>query len=232
MRQVIAIGGGGFGRTQASNLIEQYILDQASNKRSPSICFIPTATGDLDPYVVNFYSVFSRLDCKPSHISFFKRTIDLEEHIAKQDIIFVGGGNTKSMLAVWKEWNLDKILKIAYERGTVMSGVSAGAICWFDQGLTDSWADELKIMPCMNFISGNCAPHYDEEPERRPATKKLLEKNVITSMYGIEGGAALHFIDETPAYTVRFAKNKNAYNVTLQDSEVSENPFEIRELTQ
>ena len=232
MRQVIAIGGGGFGRTQASNLIEQYILDQASNKSSPSICFIPTATGDLDPYVVNFYSVFSRLDCKPSHISFFKRTIDLEEHIAKQDIIFVGGGNTKSMLAVWKEWKLDKILKTAYERGAVMSGVSAGAICWFDQGLTDSWADELKIMPCMNFISGNCAPHYDEEPERRPATKKLLEKNVITSMYGIEGGAALHFIDEAPTYTVRFAKNKNAYNVTLQDSVVLENPFEVRELTQ
>ena len=232
MRQVIAIGGGGFGRTQASNLIEQYILDQASNKRSPSICFIPTATGDLDPYVVNFYSVFSRLDCKPSHISFFKRTIDLEEHIAKQDIIFVGGGNTKSMLAVWKEWKLDKILKTAYERGAVMSGVSAGAICWFDQGLTDSWADELKIMPCMNFISGNCAPHYDEEPERRPATKKLLEENIITSMYGIEGGAALHFIDEAPTYTVRFAKNKNAYNVTLQDSAVFENPFEVRELAQ
>jgi len=232
MRQVIAIGGGGFGRTQASNLIEQYILDQGSTKSSPSICFIPTATGDLDPYVVNFYSVFSKLDCKPSHISFFKRTIDLEEHIAKQDIIFVGGGNTKSMLAVWKEWKLDKILKTAYERGAVMSGVSAGAICWFDQGLTDSWADELKIMPCMNFISGNCAPHYDEEPERRPATKKLLEENIITSMYGIEGGAALHFIDEAPTYTVRFAKNKNAYNVTLQDRAVLENPFEVRELTQ
>ena len=232
MRQVIAIGGGGFGRTQASNLIEQYILDQAINKSSPSICFIPTATGDLDPYVVNFYSVFSKLDCKPSHISFFKRTIDLEEHIAKQDIIFVGGGNTKSMLAVWREWKLDKILKTAYERGAVMSGVSAGAICWFDQGLTDSWADQLKIMPCMNFISGNCAPHYDEEPERRPATKKLLEENVITSMYGIEGGAALHFIDEAPTYTVRFAKNKNAYNVTLQDSKVTEDPFEVRELTQ
>ena len=113
-----------------------------------------------------------------------------------------------------------------------MSGVSAGAICWFDQGLTDSWADQLKIMPCMNFISGNCAPHYDEEPERRPATKKLLEENVITSMYGIEGGAALHFIDEAPTYTVRFAKNKNAYNVTLQDSKVTEDPFEVRELTQ
>jgi len=84
----------------------------------------------------------------------------------------------------------------------------------------------------MNFISGNCAPHYDEEPERRPATKKLLEENAITSMYGIEGGAALHFIDEAPAYTVRFAKNKNAYNVTLQDSGVLEDAFEVRELTQ
>tara|TARA_B110000971_G_C19915748_1_gene456733 strand:- start:362 stop:1060 length:699 start_codon:yes stop_codon:yes gene_type:complete len=231
MRQVIAIGGGGFGRTQASNLIEQYILDQVSTKSSPNICFIPTATGDLDPYVVNFYSVFSKLDCEPSHISFFKRTIDLEEHIAKQDIIFVGGGNTKSMLAVWRDWNLDKILKIAYDKGTVMSGVSAGAICWFDQGLTDSWADELQIMPCMNFVAGNCAPHYDEEPERRPATKKLLEENIIDSMYGIEGGAALHFIDEVPKYAVRFAKNKNAYNVTLQESMVDEDAFEVKELT-
>ena len=231
MRQVIAIGGGGFGRTQASNLIEQYILDQVSTKSSPNICFIPTATGDLDPYVVNFYSVFSKLDCEPSHISFFKRTIDLEEHIAKQDIIFVGGGNTKSMLAVWRDWNLDKILKIAYDKGTVMSGVSAGAICWFDKGLTDSWADELQIMPCMNFVAGNCAPHYDEEPERRPATKKLLEENIIDSMYGIEGGAALHFIDEVPKYTVRFAKNKNAYNVTLQESMVDEDAFEVKELT-
>ena len=231
MRQVIAIGGGGFGRTQASNLIEQYILDQVSTKISPNICFIPTATGDLDPYVVNFYSVFSKLDCEPSHISFFKRTIDLEEHIAKQDIIFVGGGNTKSMLAVWRDWNLDKILKIAYDKGTVMSGVSAGAICWFDKGLTDSWADELQIMPCMNFVAGNCAPHYDEELERRPATKKLLEENIIDSMYGIEGGAALHFIDEVPKYTVRFAKNKNAYNVTLQESMVDEDAFEVKELT-
>ena len=230
MRQVIAIGGGGFGRTQASNLIEQYILDQAT-KNTPNICFIPTATGDLDPYVVNFYTVFSRLDCHPTHISFFKRTMDLEAHIAKQDIVFVGGGNTKSMLAVWRDWGLDLILKNAYDRGVIMSGVSAGAICWFEQGLTDSWADELKMMPCMNFIPGNCAPHYDEEPERRPATKKLLESDIIKSMYGIEGGAALHFIDENPEYAVRFADRKNAYRVSLQEAQVSEFAYPLRELT-
>ena len=229
MRQVIAIGGGGFGRTQESNLIEQFILDQTS-KKNPKICFIPTATGDLDPYIVNYYSVFSKLNCEATHISFFKRTIDLEEHVLKQDAIFVGGGNTKSMLAVWKDWGLDLILKKAYDRGVVMSGVSAGAICWFKNGLTDSWASELKMMECMNFIPGNCAPHYDEEPERRPATKKFLQEQSITSMFGIEGGAALHFIDEQPNSTIRFKKNKNAYRVTLESNKVNEDPYKVVEL--
>ena len=228
MRQVIAIGGGGFGRTQESNLIEQYILDQTT-KENPNICFIPTATGDLDSYIVNFYTVFSKLKCHPTHISFFKRTINLEEHILKQDAIFVGGGNTKSMLAVWKEWDLDKILKRAYEQGLVMSGVSAGAICWFENGLTDSWASELKMMKCMNFIPGNCAPHYNEEPTRRQATKKLLQNKSIDFMYAIEGGAALHFINEEPKSTIRFNKNKHAYKVTMEENKVIEKPYKITE---
>ena len=229
MRQVIAIGGGGFGRTQDSTLIEQFILDQTS-KKNPKICFIPTATGDLDPYIVNYYSVFSRLNCEPTHISFFKRTIDLEEHILKQDAIFVGGGNTKSMLAVWRDWGLDLILQKAYDKGVVMSGVSAGAICWFERGLTDSWASDLKMMECMNIIPGNCAPHYDEEPERRPATKKFLQDESISYMYGIEGGAALHFINEQPNSTIRFKKNKNAYKVTLESKQVHENSYQVLEL--
>lgn len=229
MRQVIAIGGGGFGRTQVSNLIEQYILDQTS-KTKPKICFIPTATGDLDSYIVNFYSVFTKLKCEPSHISFFKRTIDLQAHIQKQDAIFVGGGNTKSMLAVWRDWGLDLILKDAYDRGVVMSGVSAGAICWFEGGLTDSWASDLKMMECMNFIPGNCAPHYDEEPERRPATKQFLENKSIDFMYGIEGGAALHFVDEIPNSTIQFKKNKYAYKVTLDGNKINESPYKALEL--
>ena len=229
MRQVIAIGGGGFGRTQEFNLIEQYILDQ-TDKKNPNICFIPTATGDLDSYIVNYYTVFSKLNCHPTHVSFFKRTIDLEKHILKQDVIFVGGGNTKSMLAVWKDWGLDKILKSAYVQGAVMSGVSAGAICWFENGLTDSWASELKMMQCMNFIPGNCAPNYDEEPERRPATKKLLKDKSIDFMYGIEGGAALHFINEKPKSTIRFKKNKQAYKVTFEENKVIEKPYKFTEL--
>ena len=135
------------------------------------------------------------------------------------------------MLAVWRDWGLDIILEDAYHRGVIMSGVSAGAICWFENGLTDSWESELKLIECMNFIPGNCAPHYDEEPERRPATKKLLEEKYINFMYGIEGGAALHFVNETPKQTIRFEKNKNAYKVALDKDVINENAFKFMELT-
>ena len=128
MRQIIAIGGGGFGRNSDANHIEQYILDQ-SKKSRPNILFIPTASAEPPEYIDNFYKVFEKLNCVPRHLSLFKRTPDLDKLFNQQDIFYVGGGNTKSMLAVWKEWGLDKILKKAYRNGIVMSGVSAGAIC-------------------------------------------------------------------------------------------------------
>ena len=108
-KQIIAIGGGGFGRNPGEGIIEKYIINQ-SEKEKPNICFIPTATGDNEAYKVNFYSTFSQLICTPSHLDFFKRTAILEDIIFSQDIVFVGGGNTKSMLAVWKDWGLVKIL--------------------------------------------------------------------------------------------------------------------------
>ena len=164
-KQIIAIGGGGFGRSPGEGVIEKYILGQ-SDKEKPNICFIPTATGDNEAYKVNYYSTFSKLNCSPVHLDFFKRTPDLEELIKNQDISVVGGGNTKSMLAVWKDWGLDLILKEAYERGVIMCGVSAGAICWFEEGVTDSWSEELKVMDCLGFVKGVCCPHHDEAPQR------------------------------------------------------------------
>jgi dipeptidase E len=231
MKQIIAIGGGGFGRNPQQHLIEQYILDQATSDR-PNILFIPTATGELDSYIVNFYKVFSKLQCNPNHLSFFKRTPDLQKLISEQDVIFVGGGNTKSMLAVWREWQLDEHLRDAYNKGVVMSGVSAGAICWFHQGITDSWESELKVMPCLEFVDGVCCPHYDEEPERRPATKKLLTNNVHQEIIGIEGGCALHIQDGNAFKAVRFSENKNSYRVTAKDNKIVESPIESISLVQ
>ena len=102
-RNIIAIGGGGFGANPGQGIIEEYILKQ-TKKKNPKICFIPTATGDNEAYKVNFYSTFTNLNCQPSHLDFFKRTPDLNRLIFDQDAIFVGGGNTKSMLVVWNEW--------------------------------------------------------------------------------------------------------------------------------
>ena len=223
-RNIIAIGGGGFGANPGQGIIEEYILKQ-TKKKNPKICFIPTATGDNEAYKVNFYSTFTNLDCCPSHLDFFKRTPDLNDLILNQDAIFVGGGNTKSMLAVWKEWGLDKILKKAYRDGIVMSGVSAGAICWFQNGIPDSWASSLKILPCLNFIKGTCCPHYDEEPERRPAVKKLLQNNKTKDVFAVDGGAALHIKDEKIFKSVVFRKEKSSYFVSYDGKKINEKSF-------
>ena len=228
-KQIIAIGGGGFGRSPGEGVIEKYILSQ-SDKEKPNICFIPTATGDNEAYKVNYYSTFSKLNCSPVHLDFFKRTPDLEELIKQQDVIFVGGGNTKSMLAVWKDWGLDLILKEAYERGVIMCGVSAGAICWFEEGITDSWSEELKVMDCLGFVKGVCCPHYDEEPQRRPSLSKFLTEGVMQSCYAVDGGCALHIENEQEYKAVVFAKDKNAYCVDLENNEVKEEPYPRTEI--
>ena len=223
-KQIIAIGGGGFGRNPGDGVIEQYILDQ-TGKEKPNICFIPTATGDNEAYKVNYYSTFSKLDCNPIHLDFFKRTPDLEQLIPQQDAIFVGGGNTKSMLAVWKDWNLDKLLKDAYEKGVVMSGVSAGANCWFERAVVDSWEEDLRVIDCMGFVKGNCCPHYDEEPQRRPAVKKFLEDGIVDSCYSVEGNCALHIKNDDEYLSVDFGKEKNAYIVSMDGDKVKEVAF-------
>jgi len=224
-KHIVAIGGGGFGRNNSSNIIEKYILN-LSAKTIPKICFLPTATGDNDTYIVRFYSIFSRLNCIPSHIEFFKRTTNIKKHIMDQDVVFVGGGNTKSMLAIWNNWGMSDLLNDAYNQGVIMSGVSAGAICWFTNGITDSWNDELRILPCLDFISGTCCPHYDEEPSRIPYVKQILFEEKISNCISIEGGSAMHFIDGKPFKNVSFKNNKNTYNVFMDNNDIVEIPFE------
>ena len=225
-RNIIAIGGGGFGRSLGNLKIEKHIISLARND-NPNVCFIPTATGDNDAYKVNFYSVFTQLGCNATHVDFFKRTIDLESHIANQDIIFVGGGNTKSMLAVWKDWGLDVILKEAYLNGVIMCGVSAGAICWFEKGISDSWAHDLAIIDCLGFVKGVCCPHYDEEPNRTPYVKKILEQHLIKDCIGIEGNCALHIKNDQIMHAINFGDDKNTFHIKLHDNEISHTEFPV-----
>lgn len=221
MKQIIAIGGGGFGRNPNQRIIEKYILDQSPVER-PKILFIPTASAEDKGYIVYFYTCFNKLECEPSHLNLFERTPRLDGVINKADIIYVGGGNTKSMLAVWKEWKLDKLIKKAYERGTVLAGVSAGAICWFEQGITDSWASNLNVLEGMNLVSGMCCPHYDSEPDRRPSVHKFLCEGKSLPGYALEDGAAMHFIDGKPVRNLAFFKDADAYYVSEENGKARE----------
>tara|TARA_B100000927_G_scaffold97323_1_gene78522 strand:- start:2756 stop:3451 length:696 start_codon:yes stop_codon:yes gene_type:complete len=229
-KQVIAIGGGGFGRNPGNGIIEKYILDQ-SGKKIPNICFIPTATGDDESYKVSYYSTHSKLDCNPTHLDLFKRTPNLEQLILSQDIIFVGGGNTKSMLSVWREWGLNDILREAYDSGVIMSGVSAGAICWFEKGITDSWADKLNVLDCLGFVKGNCCPHYDEEHERRPSLFNFLKERQLDDCYAVEGGCALHIKNDNVYSAISFQGKKNSYYVNLENESIKENICPVKLIT-
>ena len=209
-KNIVAIGGGGFGRSLGSLEIEKYIISLI-NKKRPKICFIPTASGDSNK--LNFYRAFSKLDCIASHIDFFSRTENLEEKVLNQDIIFVGGGNTKSMLAVWKEWELNNILQNAYERGIIMSGVSAGAICWFEKGITDSYAKELAIIDCLGIVNGIACPHFDEEKEREPYVNDVIYREIIESCICIEGNCALHIKNDFEYSSIDFGNGKKCFKV-------------------
>ena len=131
------------------------------------------------------------------------------------------------MLAVWKDWGLDGLLHKAYKAGAVMSGVSAGANCWFERSVVDSWEEDLKVIDCMGFVKGSYCPHYDEEPLRRPAVKKFLQDNIFESCYASEGNAALHIKNESDYLSINFGKDKNSYLVSLAEGKVKEVPYEV-----
>ena len=221
---IIAIGGGGFGRNPNEPIIENYILN-LSDSQKPNITFFPTASAENSDYIVNFYTAFSSLNCNAKHISLFKNTPNLESIIRDSDIIYIGGGNTKSMLAVFKEWGLDKLLLKAYKDGKILAGVSAGAICWFDQGITDSWEDGLRVLDCMGILKGVCCPHYDGEVDRKPSVEKFLKSNEIDACFCIEDGAAIHYQNNRFKTAVAFYQNKNAYEVKLNRGSIKETPL-------
>ena len=158
-RQIIAIGGAALPAEPDNLLLLQYFLGQTGRRR-PRVCFIGTAHGDAEAGRLRFYAGVSRFPCFPTHLPLFARTPrDLEAFVLEQDAVFVGGGNTRSMLAVWREWGLDAHLRAAWERGTVLGGWSAGSICWFEQGLTDSVAGPLTVLDGLGFLPGSNCPH-------------------------------------------------------------------------
>jgi dipeptidase E len=219
--QIVAMGGGGFSMEPDNPALDHFVLTLA-RRENPSVCFLATAAGDAESYIDSFYTAFRKLPCRPTHVPLFARTPDLQTVLLEQDVIYVGGGNTKSMLAVWREWGVPEILRRAWESGTVLAGVSAGAICWFEIGVTDSWGTGLNPLPCLGFLPGACCPHYDGETERRPAVHRLIEQGSIATTLALDDGAAAHFVNGTLANIVSSRADARAYRVERVNGQASE----------
>ncbi|MCU9614767.1 peptidase E [Caldibacillus lycopersici] len=219
MKQIIALGGGGFSMEPNNPLLDQYILKQ-SKKNNPNICFLPTASGDSANYIARFYDFFQKQNCIPTHFSVFNpSTRNIEDFLLQQDIIYVGGGNTKNLLILWKEWGIDKILEKALLQGTILTGISAGSLCWFESGITDSFGDGLEPIHGLGFISGSNCPHYDGEAGRRQAYHKWIQSKKIAGGLAADDGVAIHFVDGNVQQIVSSRPNAKAYKVELSTKE-------------
>jgi dipeptidase E len=198
-------------------------------KERPRVCFVPTASCDSDAYIARFYETYARLDCVATHLPFFRRTpADLRATILACDVVHVGGGNTRSMLATWRHWGFDAVLREAWERGIVLCGSSAGSICWFDEGVTDSVAGSLTRMECLGFLPGSNCPHYDGEAERRPAFQRLVADGGIGSGIACDDGAGAHYIGRELHAIVASRPAARAYRVTRDGAAAREVVLETK----
>jgi dipeptidase E len=191
--QIVAFGGGGFSMESGNPLLDDYVLGLTESPR-PRVCFLPTASGDADHYVVRFYRAFSADRCDASHISLFRREQgpeDIREHLLSQDLIYVGGGSVVSMLGVFSAHGIGAVLREAWEGGVVLCGLSAGSLCWFSEAITGFHGTPRRIEGLGLLPYSNCV-HYEREGPRRAAYRRALADG-MRGGYAAEDGAALHF---------------------------------------
>lgn len=224
-RHIVAFGGAMLVPERGS-APEAYVLSLVERPR-PRVLFLATATGDDPAYVARFYQTYARLGAEPSHLPLFRRTpVDLRTLVLGHDVVHVGGGNTRSMLAVWRGWGIDVILREAWERGVVMTGSSAGAICWFTGGVTDSWADGLRAMPGLGFAPESFCPHYDGEPERRPSYRALVSTGGLPAGFAADDAAGVHRLDDAPYAFLSATPAAQVYRVERAGEVARETPLE------
>jgi dipeptidase E len=228
-RQIVAFGGGGFSMESGNPLLDQFVLE-LTGSIEPRVCFLPTASGDADHYIVRFYNAFREV-ARPSHISLFRRersVADVRAHLLSQDLIYVGGGSVLSLLGTWRAHGLDEILRDAWEAGVVMCGLSAGSLCWFAEAVT-GYHGELSRVGGLGLLPWSNTVHYDAEPRRRAAYEEFLLDG-MRSGYAAENGAALHFIGEELAQAVASRPGAFAYKLDLRGDRLGETRMQTRYL--
>jgi peptidase E len=231
-RRIVAMGGGGFSMPPDNGLLDRFLLDLArerSGRERPRICYLPTAAADADSTLVAFYDAFSRV-AEPSHLAlFWRRVDDIAAFLRDQDLVFIAGGNTVNMLAIWRAHGVDRALREAWEAGVVMSGMSAGAICWFEGFTTDSFGPELRpVRDGLGVLSGSFIPHYHGEAQRRPLFHRLVADGMLPAGYAVDDGAALVFHGTELQDAVAAGPGAGAFRVERAGQTAVESPLPVR----
>jgi dipeptidase E len=215
------------------SLLDDFVLSLTGCAR-PRVCFLPTASGDADHYVVRFYRRFSPA-CDASHVSLFRRDQgvggveeDLATHLLDQDLIYVGGGNVVSMLGAWRAHGLDEILRKAWRKGVVLCGPSAGSLCWFQEALS-AFHGAPRGVRGLGFLPYSNCVHYDAEPERRAEYARFVGDGMIDG-FAVEDGVALHFRRTRLVGAVSSRRDGCAYRVQPTPDGVAETPVQARYL--
>lgn len=229
-RQIVAMGGGGF--MMDDPVLDRFVLDLVDAPR-PKICLLPTAVAAMPVVVTRFFEAFPSKSFEPTFLDLFDRTVeDLASFVGEQDVVYVGGGNTANMLAIWRVHGMDTVLRAAWEAGVVMAGLSAGANCWFEASTTDSFllgrADPLA--DGLGLVAGSFCPHYDGEPERRPAFHRLVAEGALPPGIGCDDFAAVHVVGTDVRQVVSSRAGAGAYRVIPAGGGAAEEPFEVRAL--
>lgn len=218
-QHILAIGGGGFRPTErygaTPGLLVRHALSLAGTD-SPRVCGIYTATGDPDARIAQWYATWTDTNVRASHLALFPmpNVDDIAAHLLAQDAVYVGGGSVANLLALWRLHGVDDAVKAAYDAGVVFFGVSAGSLCWFTGGTTDSFGPELQpVTDGLGLLPGSHCPHYDGEERRRPTYQALIRDGVIDDGLAADDGVGLHFADGVFVEAVADRSGASAWRV-------------------
>jgi peptidase E len=229
--RILVLGGHDFTSRPPDRAVSELMLRLATERAGgrPRICILPTASGDTSEQIGRFYAAFGERPCDPSDLSLFRlgrRPMALRDHLLAQDLIYVGGGSLVNLLAVWEAHELQAILSLAWRQGIVLAGQSAGAMCWFESGITKS-SGHPGVEAGLGLLSGSLCVHYNNEPERRAAYLAAVG-NGMPDGYGLDDYAGLIWEGPGPPSAVTARRGARAYRVTSSETGVVESPLPAR----